>query len=382
MTRATSTAVATAMLGLCVAGLILSVTFGPGPSESVFGLVFVAYAAVGWSITRRQSRNRIGWLLLAFGAVGGANGTLWAWHSAATAWGLPGARIADWSETWLFAPMIGLAFGPLLALFPDGQLLSPRWRVLLWLSGAFVVLAGLGNALFPYPAGDGGPNPYAVHGFDGILRLAQAFGGVCLMLSVVGGVAALVVRYRRAGQVQRQQLKWFLAAAALLPLLTLVGEMNDQALQGVAMPFGLALLAAAIGIAILRHGLYDIDRIISRTVGWALVTVVIAGVYLGAVTVLTALTAAVAGESPAAVAAATLLAAAAFKPARSRIQAAVDRRFNRARYDTARLTESYRNHLRDELELDSIGGDLVRVAHVAVQPRSAVLWLRDTGVSR
>ena len=367
---------ATAMLAFTLLGTVFSVVFAQSVATVAFPVVIAGYAVVGWLVARKQPANTVGWLLLLFAVVGGLNGVASVWAEAAARWDWPGAALATWSQTWLWAPMLGLTFGPLLVLFPDGQLVPARARIVLWLSAVFIVLGSVGNALFPFAADQGGPNPYGLEGQEASLRLVQDLAGLALMLSLIGGMAALVVRYRRADRLQRQQLKWFLFAAALLPVAIVVGEQRSQALQEIAVPIGLALLAAAIGIAILRHGLYDIDRIISRTVGWALVTVVIGALYLGAVTVLSAATASVAGDSTVAVAASTLAAAAAFGPVRLRVQSTVDRRFNRSRYDAARTVQAYRTQLRDDLDIESITVHLQSAVSMTLQPERATLWLR------
>jgi len=161
-----------------------------------------------------------------------------------------------------------------------------------------------------------------------------------------------------------------------MPFVIILGELNNQALQDIVVPLALSLIAAATGIAILRHGLYDIDRIISRTVGWALVTVVIAGVYLAVVTLLSSVAIAMAGDSTLAIAASTLVAAAMFGPVRRRIQSGVDRRFNRARYNAAETITAYRSRLRDEVEIDAVTEDLLDVVRATVQPQQTALWLR------
>ena len=365
-----------ALLTFTVAGGAASAVFAPVLAETSFAVVFVCYAVVGWLITRSHPENVVGWLLLALGAMGGVSGTLWGWAAVAAAAGLPGRDIAVWSQTWLWAPMLGIAFGPLLLYFPNGRLLSPRWRFALWVSAAFVVVAGVGNALMPSTEG-GGTNPYALQGHDAALRQATAVGGIALMVSLVAGVASLVLRFRRGGTTERRQLKWFLLAAMFLPVATVIGESNNQALQGIVIPAALALQAGAIGIAILRHGLYDIDRIISRTLSWGLITVVIGGVYLALITILSSTTSRVAGDSPFAVAAATLAAAGAFGPVRRRIQTAVDRRFNRARYDAAATVDALRTHLRDEVDLDTLTVELTNVVCATMQPAETTLWLRE-----
>ena len=374
MTR--SRTLAALVLGLTLLGTACAAAFGPDTTSAGFGAVFLAYAAVGWVVVRHQPSNRVGWLLMAFGATGSLMGLLAGYAALARVTGLGGEHVATWAESWLWAPTLGVVTGPLLVLFPDGRAPSPRWHFVFWTSAAFIVCASLGNALYPFPPGDGGPNPYGIAGAEGPLTVLLNFSGVCLLASLAGGIGALVVRFRRGGHVQRQQLKWFLAAAVLVPVTILIGDMNNQSLQDIAVPIGMSLLAVATGIAILRHGLYDIDRIISRTVGWALVSIVIGAVYLGGVTLLTAASSRLTGESTVAVAASTLLAAAAFGPVRRRIQSAVDRRFNRARYDAAHTVDIYRMHLRDELDVVSISSHLQGAVVSTLQPTTLSLWLR------
>ena len=369
-------AAASALLAGAAGGLVSAVLFAPKVTDASFAAVFLAYTAVGWLIVRHHPHNSVGWLLLAAGATGACLSLLWGYRALAPHLGLPGDHLAVWIESWLWAPIVAIFTGPLLAVFPTGGLLSPRWRWVPWTSGAFAVLAIIGNGLYPWPAGDGGPNPYGIPGAEVPLEVVTNVSGILLMLSLLGGIAALVVRYRRGGTVERRQLKLFLAAAVLVPAAIQIGEINNQALQDIAVPIGMSLLAVATGIAILRHGLYDIDRIISRTVGWALVTVVIATVYLGAVTVLTSLTARVAGQSTVAVAASTLIAAAAFGPVRRRVQSAVDRRFNRSHYDAAHTVQTYRAQLRDDLDIESITVHLHSAIAQTLQPERAALWLR------
>ena len=367
---------ATPLLAFTVIGSVAYVGLGSDAGEAGFAMVFGIYAFVGWLVARSQPTNRVAWLLLGFGAIGGLNALALAWSAAAARFGWPGVALADWTQLWLWAPLLGVSFGPLLVLFPDGRLLSRRWGAVLWLSGLFTVLAAVGNAFYPYRSDSGTPNPYAIPEAATGLRAMTDVAGLALMLSLAGGVAALVVRYRRAGHIQRQQLKWFLFAAATLPVAVVLGETNNQTLQPIVVPAGLALLAAAMGVAMLRHGLFDIDRLISRTVGWGLVTLVIAGVYLGVVSMLSAATVSVAGDSTLAVAASTLAAAAAFGPVRRRVQSTVDRRFNRASYDATRTVQAYRAQLRDDLDIESITVHLQTAVAKTLQPECAALWLR------
>lgn len=369
---------ATAPLGFSAVGAAANAVFTSEASVATFSLVTIVYAAVGWLIVRRQPANRVGWLLLAFGVLSAVMGVAGGWDVAAHRFGLPGSDAIAWLQGWIWAPIVGIT-ALVMPLFPDGRLPSRRWRVVPWLCLGFVVPAAVGNGFYPHELTGGRVNPYALHGATAALDALRNLAGVFLLATLVGGVAALTTRYRRAGQSQRQQLKWFLAAAAFLPVAVVVGELADQRLQPVVMPVALALLAAAIGVAILRHGLYDIDRIISRTVAYGLLTVLLAAIYLGAVTALTTLTAPVTRESPVAVAAATLLAAAAFQPLRRRVQGLVDRRFNRARFDAAREVDAYRGRLRGQLDLTSVGDDLTATVRTTLEPAAIVLWLPGEG---
>ena len=367
--------------GVCVLSLVgtaCGLLATPTVELAAFSLPIVAFAAAGCLLALRRPENAVGWLLLAFGALGGLGGALSAWLHVATAAGLPGAALSRWTGTVLWVPVVGLATGPLLVLFPDGHLPSRRWRVVLWLSGAFAVLAVVGNGLYPWAPGEGGPNPYGLQGAERTLRAVQDLAGVALLLSLAGGVAALAVRYRRGSDLQRRQLRWFLAAAAFLPPALIAGEAWDQALRPAILPSALLLLVGAITVAVLRYHLYDIDRIVSRTLSYALVSGALVTLYAGAVVALNTLLP-LAEDSPLTVAAATLAAAAAFNPLRRRVQAGVDRRFNRAHYDAARTVEAFGARLREATDLDALTADLLAAVANSVQPARAGVWLPAGG---
>jgi hypothetical protein len=194
---------------------------------------------------------------------------------------------------------------------------------------------------------------------------------------MVAAVASLVVRFRRSRGVERQQLKWFTYAGALTILWLLVTESLIPDVLGEFFWLLVALVPISAGIAIMRYRLYDIDRLITRTLVYGLLTAVLAGVYAGLVLVLGQLTGGIAANPPSwVVAGATLAVAALFQPARRRIQQMVDRRFNRRKYDAARTVEAFSLRLRDEVDLDALSAELLAVADQTMQPTTASLWLR------
>ncbi|HVM18715.1 MAG TPA: hypothetical protein VM307_02020 [Egibacteraceae bacterium] len=355
-------------------------------SNFVWVSSWLGFGLVGALIVTNRPDNRIGWVLcgitLAVGlAVFGPS-----YGRAAYQDGLPLGALATWVGAWGFIPSVGLVLG-LLLLFPDGRG-SGRGRR--WLGCALVALVAAETLVYafrPGPVeGDGPPfNPLGIDAIGAQLdALTGALGtaiGACALL-VLGN---LVWRFRRSRGVERQQFRWFAFAALTFPVLfafiqTVAPE--PEGFDPITLVFALCGngLAAAIGIAVTRHGLYEINRVISRTISYALLTVLLVGLYLGAVTLLTAVTAPVTGDSPIAVAAATLAAAAAFGPARRRIQSAVDRRFNRARYDAGRTVETYRGRIRDEVDVSAVADGLLATVTASMQPASAALWLvGDTG---
>jgi hypothetical protein len=266
-----------------------------------------------------------------------------------------------------------------LLLFPDGQPLSPRWRPLVWVIVAGALVTMVAAALLPGIADTALPNPLGLAGRTGAmleeqLQMLVTFG---LPLVTVAASASLIVRFRQARGVQRQQLKW-LAYAAGMVILTLV--IQDSWLGGwgdAASNLALWAVPAAIGVAILRHRLYDVDRLINRTLVYGVLTALLGGVYVGTVLVLGQVFGGVGKDPPSwAVAGATLAVAALFQPARRRIQAVVDRRFNRRKYDAVRTVEAFSVRMRDEVDLDALSAELLAVVEQTIQPTRASLWLR------
>jgi hypothetical protein len=345
----------------------------------------LAFAVVGALVAARQPRNSVGWLLLAVAVCMTVRlvGESYAIYALITAPGsLPGGLYGAWVQwSWFGVVAILAIFLPLY--FPTGRLLSPRWRPVLWLGIAFLSSAVVSNALQPGPmewlAGvRPARNPVVYLPAAKPLLDVIGVAGLCLLPGVGGAIAALVVRFRRSRGIERQQLKWFTSAAALAPLPFLVYEVAPGAfalLLAVILP----LVPISVGIAILRYRLYEIDRIINRTLVYGLLTAVLGLGYASAVLVFGQLFGGVTGDPPTwAIAGATLAVAALFQPARRRIQTAVDRRFNRRKYNTATTIQAFSTRLRDQIDLDTLTTELLAVVDQTMQPTEASLWLRPS----
>jgi hypothetical protein len=291
---------------------------------------------------------------------------------------LPGARyLAGFAYSTV---PIWLSFaGFVLLLTPTGRLPSPRWRWWARLAAAAPVVTVLGSIVQPDPlAPDYYGNPLAVPALARMLVAPAVAGVAVVMVSLLVGALSLVMRFRRARGMERLQLRWLAYAAAMAAGLLLVAIFAGVVLAKdevvfVSLALGLALLPLATGAAILRYRLYDLDRIISRTLAYGLLTLVLGGGYAALALGLGQL---LGQDSSLVVAAATLAMAALFQPARRRVQAVVDRRFNRRRYDAARTLESFAARLRDQVDLTTLTGELLAVVDQTMQPTQAALWLR------
>jgi hypothetical protein len=339
--------------------------------------VAISIPVVGALIATHRPRNPIGWI---FCAVGLTQGLLtfsyeYGLYALQTAPGaVPGGPLAFWAATWVWVPGVGLLFTFVPLLFPDGRLPSRRWRPVAWLSAVVVALnCGLyaallwplrGPALVEYDAG------------EPLQAEVEIVLGAALLLMVLCGLAcvsALFVRFRRAHGIERQQLKWFLFASVITVAVVVEGQLGSRLL---VLPL-VASIPVVVGIAILRYRLYEIDRIINRTLVYGVLTAILGLSYAGVVLVLGQLSGGVTKDPPSwAVASATLAVAALFQPARRRVQAAVDRRFNRRRYDAAKTIEAFSARLRDEVDLDTLSAELLAVVDQTMEPTMASLWLR------
>jgi hypothetical protein len=379
------------MLGLAVAAWLDHLQRQAGSPETAWLLqpasipllvAAVSAATVGALLGSRRPAHPVGWLLLGLGLLVVANGVVSGYvnYGLLTRPGaLPGAGylagVANGIQVlWLAC----VSF--VLLLTPTGSLPSPRWRWWARVAAAAPVLLVLLSAVDTQPLLPEHPeveNPLAVPVPTGLLLAVAAIAALIVLASLVAAAGSLVVRFRRARGVERQQLRWLALAAALAAGLLLVavaaGAMGRDGVVLATIGTCVALLPLATGAAILRYRLYDLDRIISRTLAYGLLTLLLGLAYAGVVLGLGRL---LPQGSSLAVAAATLAVAALFQPTRRRIQQTVDRRFNRRRYDAARTIEQFSSRLHQQIDLGTLTAELLAVADRTVEPKMASIWLR------
>jgi hypothetical protein len=354
-------------------------------------LIPVASAAlVGALIASRQPRNPVGWFILghAFCFSLGEFGRQYAIYGVLTWPGsLPFARAMIWPTYWIWYPGIILMISLLPLYFPDGRLVSHGWR---WATGLAVAFGACATALAMVRPGDnearGIPNPLGIEYLsEGPPALSSALAALLsagwLLLGSVA-VISLIVRFRRSRRAERKQLEWFVYALILVLFTNtasqiLPTEMLPAIVRELLFVLTLEGLWVAIGIAILRYRLYDIDLIINRTLVYGSLTVMLVALYLGGIVVLQRAFVLLTGEqSTLAVVASTLLIAALFNPLRRRIQGFIDRRFYRRKYDARKTLEAFSAKLREETDLDALNNELVGVVGETMQPAHVTLWLR------
>jgi hypothetical protein len=345
------------------------------------GVFAVCFGGVGALLTRRHPRHPVGWILAAAGLVSALNFAAIEYGLAGSAGRgqLPAAGYVGWVQLWIWVPLIALITVCLFLLFPDGHLPSPRWRPVGWLGGAFAIIAIAGLAFLPGPDR---PNLPGLRNPLGMTPAAVPFDAAAAGMAGLLGCAvlaawSLVVRGRRGTAVQRHQIKWLaysgcLVALALVPAVALSLTPGTPARIAAGAAFAAVLaVPVAVAVAVLKYRLYDIDRVISRTLGYAIVTGLLVGVYAGLVLLATQV---LGLHTPVAVAAATLAAAALFSPVRLRVQRKVDRRFNRARYDAEATVAAYAARLKDAVDLDTVRADLASVVQTALEPAHLWVW--------
>jgi hypothetical protein len=348
-------------------------------------VIGVPCAGVGVLVARRQPRNPIGWLFLviAICLFLGTDGGDYAYLAYRLGHHLPLGVVAVLLDQ-IWGPGLQLLFVVIL-LFPDGRLHSRFWR---WALRAYCILyaallateaAATAGALIGHPVRvDSSGGLSAVDNPGGWFKAIQGPMTIALVLLSVSFIGRQALSWRRSSGERRQQLKWLASGAAVSLLSVIVATSGAGALAaplgwvtGIAW-FGIAALPVSIGVAILRYRLYEIDRIISRTLAYTFITGLLVGVYAGLVLLATHV---LGFKGPVAVAASTLAAAALFTPVRRRVQRIVDRRFNRARYDAERTVATFTARLQDDVDLDTVRTDLLAAVHQALEPAHASVWL-------
>jgi hypothetical protein len=382
----------TAYLACVVWALIAPETAGSSVLDTIMlPTVMFSFVVSGVLVAGRRPRNPLAWILFEIGGAWILSGLLEEYGRVALLH--PGVLPGGAAATAVSATMWVAAIAPmgtfLLLLFPDGHLPSPRWRWLSWLS-AFAAVAGfLLTLIRPGGLVDSGlphvQNPFGIGQPGGV---ADALGASVLLIPIciVASAVSLVMRFRRSVGVERLQLKWLTSAAAAVAFVYLVamvataavgwGTPNEplwaSAIQIVAIG-SFVLIPAGIAVAILRYRLYDIDRVVSRALSYAILTLLLAGVYAAIVVGIGAVLGG--SDNPAIIAGATLAVAALFGPARRRIQSVIDRRFARRHYDAERTLASFSSRLRDEVDLEQVRDHLVATVHQTLAPEAAFVWM-------
>jgi hypothetical protein len=393
MKRRTAAWLAWSMCALTIAlvtfVVVFSVFYRDNLRDLVFLLAVVSNALVGAVLASNRPRNPVGWFFVfsaASFAVSEATFRYAVYGLVIDPGSLPLARAMAWPATWLWVPGVLLVLVFLPLYFPNGRLLSLRWRPVMWLaifvSGATVVIW----AFLPGKVGDAWDitNPL------GLAALRPAIGGLEVVMEVLfvgfilSSVVSLVVRSRRSQGQERQQMKWLTYAAATVVGMVLLTTLLEAAnldflsdMTGLVTDLLIAGIPVGVGIAVLRYRLYDIDRIINRTLVYGSLTVTLVALYFGGIVVLQRIFVTLTGQqSTLAVVASTLLIAALFTPLRRRIQGFIDRSFYRRKYDARKTLEAFSTKLKNETDLESLNNDLVGVVRETMQPSHVSLWLR------
>jgi hypothetical protein len=369
---------------MAIAAMALAGVNGQSPHEFIIDhyaigtVTAIFYPLLGALIVRRDRRSLLGWLLCVVGIVLGVfilaeqYGRLALGLSEAHG-SLPGGAFASWLTTWTNLPGIVIATVSLPLLFPDGHVPTRRWLPLAWLAVAVAVVPATLLAVAYWPLR--GPQLITETGAEPAWAanlFAIGFGGAQLL--TLAAVVSLILRFRRAGAVERQQIKWFAvgkAAGVILGAFALAGAVGAY-LELAETP----LVLGGLGIGIFRYRLWEIDRLLNRTLVYGLLTAILGGAYAIGVLVIGQRFSPGRDPSSLVVAATTLAVAALFQPLRRTIQRLVDRRFNRRRYDAAKTIDDFTARLRQQVDLEALGSELLAVVDATMQPTSASLWLR------
>ena len=348
-------------------------------------ITLLTFSVVGAIISSRHPHNNIGWLFCSVGVTIGLNSFAgdYAEYWLASGSGMKSlAETAAWFSSWAWILLTYVPTSFVLLLFPDGRLPSPRWRPVAW--GAALGIAGTiaGYALEAGPLEDFPQiaNPYGVDG--PIVGMVGVAGSIVAAGSLVASAISLIVRMRHAGSEQRQQIKWLAyGGAVVVGTICVSGLINLWNVQVGIVVGNVALLGLPVftGIAIVKHHLYDIDLLINRTLVYGTLTTMLVAVYVGGIVLSQRVFVGLTGQEELpqlAIVASTLMIAALFAPLRRRIQAIIDRRFYRRKYDAAKMLSDFSARLRDETDLDTLSDNLVGVVKETMQPEHVRLWLR------
>jgi MFS family permease len=365
------------------------IALGRAGADQAFAALAIGFALVGALVASRVPRNALGWALLVIALTLG-----WSTFSEVYVQGplRPGREWVAWTSAWSWYVWVVLAAVVVPLLFPTGRLLTRRWRPVGWLVAAAFALSVVGTGLRPGDLDMSVPvdNPVGLHRALPFLGVLEVVSNLLVATAFVLAAASVVVRFRRSRGVERQQLKWFALvgltclAAVLLAIVNVLVPVPSTRLAGTVGWFtflGAAVvgLPVAIGIAILRHRLLDIDLVLHRTLVYGALTAALAGAYLASVLVLQVALRPVTRSSDLVVAVSTLGVAALFRPLRSRIQSWVDRRFYRRRYDATLVLTGFGRRLRDEIDVENVVADLRQVLDGTLQPSAVGVWLRGPG---
>ena len=377
-------------LGILLAAAWLLRTDGEWVSIAIIGTWLATTALVGTLVATKDARNAVGWLMLVAAWVIALGLLAEAYASYVFELGhagLPLGGLSAWLTLWLTIPGF-VALLHLFLRFPTGRLPSPGWR---WVSRAVTMGLIVNATAFGFRKGPV-DNVRTVDNPLGVLdeRLTTGLanlGQLLLVATALLSLASLVVRFRNAGRTERQQMKWFVLAVALFPVMFLLSMLSgavdtseDAWLAFLLNMTGLLFLPVSMGIGILRHRLYDIDIVVNRALVYGGLTALLAGAYLAIVVLLQRILDTITADSDLAIAASTLAVAALFRPLRSSVQSFIDRRFYRRKYDAAETLGAFSARLRDQVDLDALGHELVAVVGSTMQPAHASLWLRQGSV--
>jgi hypothetical protein len=353
----------------------------PGPVLVAQFVAFFVFSILGVLVAVRVPDNPLGWIFLAcaLGAATGGVTETYAYHGLANAPGsVPGAVVAAWIFSWVWYPTIVLV-GVVPLLYPTGRVPGRRWRPVLWGLIGIPLVVTIGFMLAPGPL-DGDPklgdNPVGVDFLGHPRDMVEPVLTIALALLLAAVGASVVVRFRRSRGDERQQMKWMVFAVSVLALSIVVTGAGGSVVGDILFSVAIVQLPVAVGIAMLRYRLYDIDRLISRSLVYGALTVLLGGAYVGLVLGGQAVFSSFAGGSNLAIAVSTLAVAALFMPVRSRVQRFVDRRFYRRRYDAQRTLEGFGARLREQVDLQTLQAELVGVVGDTMQPTHTSLWLR------